>query len=41
MKKPELKYCGIRSKRDYELAAASEADYLGFIFAASKRRVTP
>lgn len=41
MKKPELKYCGIRSKRDYELAAASEADYLGFIFAASKRKVTP
>ncbi|MGR6063353.1 phosphoribosylanthranilate isomerase [Bacillus velezensis] len=41
MKKPELKYCGIRSKRDYELAAASEADYLGFIFAPSKRRVTP
>ncbi|MEC3841462.1 phosphoribosylanthranilate isomerase [Bacillus amyloliquefaciens] len=41
MKKPEIKYCGIRSKRDYELAAASEADYLGFIFAASKRKVTP
>ncbi|WP_416654060.1 phosphoribosylanthranilate isomerase [Bacillus amyloliquefaciens] len=41
MKKPEIKYCGIRSKRDYELAAASEADYLGFIFAASKRKVSP
>ncbi|WP_424162712.1 phosphoribosylanthranilate isomerase [Bacillus amyloliquefaciens] len=41
MKKPEIKYCGLRSKRDYELAAASEADYLGFIFAASKRKVTP
>ena len=41
MKKPEIKYCGICSKRDYELAAASEADYLGFIFAASKRKVTP
>ncbi|MFB4184279.1 phosphoribosylanthranilate isomerase [Bacillus velezensis] len=41
MKKPEVKYCGIRSKRDYELAAASGADYLGFVFAASKRRVTP
>ncbi|KXZ21592.1 phosphoribosylanthranilate isomerase [Bacillus nakamurai] len=41
MEKPELKYCGIRSERDYELAALSQADYLGFIFAESKRKVTP
>ncbi|MBT2575459.1 phosphoribosylanthranilate isomerase [Bacillus sp. ISL-51] len=41
MEKPEFKYCGIRSEHDYKLAAASQADYLGFIFAESKRKVTP
>ncbi|CUB17710.1 N-(5'-phosphoribosyl)anthranilate isomerase [Bacillus subtilis] len=41
MKKPALKYCGIRSLQDLQLAADSQADYLGFIFAESKRKVSP
>ncbi|KAF1679832.1 phosphoribosylanthranilate isomerase [Bacillus mexicanus] len=42
MKKPVLKYCGIRSLQDLQLAAGSQADYLGFIFVAeSKRNVSP
>lgn len=41
MKKPALKYCGIRSLKDLQLAAESQADYLGFIFAESKRKVSP
>ncbi|KUP30574.1 phosphoribosylanthranilate isomerase [Bacillus halotolerans] len=41
MKKPALKYCGIRSLQDLQLAADSQADYLGFIFAVSKRKVSP
>ncbi|WP_339176960.1 phosphoribosylanthranilate isomerase [Bacillus sp. FSL R5-0560] len=40
MKKPALKYCGIQSLQDLRLAADSQADYLGFIFADSKRKVT-
>lgn len=40
MKKPALKYCGIRSLQDLRLAADSQADYLGFIFADSKRKVS-
>ncbi|MGK9428689.1 phosphoribosylanthranilate isomerase [Bacillus atrophaeus] len=40
MKKPELKYCGIRSLQDLQTAATSQADYLGFIFAESKRKVS-
>ncbi|MEC1739054.1 phosphoribosylanthranilate isomerase [Bacillus mojavensis] len=39
MKKPALKYCGIRSLQDLRLAVDSQADYLGFIFADSKRKV--
>lgn len=41
MKKPALKYCGIRSLQDLQLAADSQADYLGFIFAESYRKVSP
>ncbi|MGG0774106.1 phosphoribosylanthranilate isomerase [Bacillus rugosus] len=41
MKKPALKYCGMRSLQDLQLAADSQADYLGFIFAESKRKVSP
>lgn len=41
VKKPALKYCGIRSLKDLQLAAESQADYLGFIFAESKRKVSP
>ncbi len=40
MEKPALKYCGIRSLKDLQLAAQSQADYLGFIFAESKRKVS-
>ncbi|MGP3561769.1 phosphoribosylanthranilate isomerase [Geobacillus sp. BK01] len=36
-----LKYCGNRSADDVQIALASGADYLGFIFAESKRRVSP
>lgn len=39
MVKPLLKYCGIRSFADLEIVASSQANYLGFIFAESKRKV--
>lgn len=35
-----VKYCGNRSREDYLLALSSRADYLGFVFAESKRKVT-
>ncbi|MTH52169.1 phosphoribosylanthranilate isomerase [Bacillus mangrovi] len=41
MNRPLLKYCGNKSNHDYQLSLASDADYLGFIFADSKRRVKP
>ncbi|MEC0715095.1 phosphoribosylanthranilate isomerase [Bacillus licheniformis] len=41
MKKPSLKYCGIHSLEDLKVTARSKADYLGFIFAESKRSVDP
>ncbi|QFT89396.1 N-(5'-phosphoribosyl)anthranilate isomerase [Bacillus sp. THAF10] len=34
-----LKYCGIKSRDDYFKARQSKANYLGFIFADSKRQV--
>ncbi|ANB61224.1 phosphoribosylanthranilate isomerase [Anoxybacteroides amylolyticum] len=34
-----LKYCGHRSLSDLQKGAKSQADYLGFIFAESKRKV--
>ncbi|BAB05381.1 phosphoribosylanthranilate isomerase [Halalkalibacterium halodurans] len=37
---PMLKYCGNRSLEDVQAAATSKADYLGFVFAKSKRQVT-
>ncbi|MCF6137436.1 phosphoribosylanthranilate isomerase [Pseudalkalibacillus berkeleyi] len=38
----QLKLCGIRSKQDYDLVSQySEVDYIGFIFAESKRQVKP
>lgn len=36
-----LKYCGIHSLEDLKVTARSKADYLGFIFAESKRSVDP
>ncbi|MDI3411590.1 phosphoribosylanthranilate isomerase [Bacillus sonorensis] len=41
MNKPSLKYCGIHSFADLKVTARSKADYLGFIFAESKRAVNP
>ncbi|KKI88782.1 N-(5'-phosphoribosyl)anthranilate isomerase [Bacillus sp. SA1-12] len=41
MSKPLLKFCGVRSFEDYKLVSKSNADYIGFIFAESKRRVDP
>ncbi len=36
-----LKYCGNRSFHDVQLVAKSEAHYIGFVFAESKRKVEP
>ncbi|EIT86595.1 N-(5'-phosphoribosyl)anthranilate isomerase [Fictibacillus macauensis ZFHKF-1] len=36
-----LKYCGCQSKEDLALVANSQATVAGFIFAPSKRRVSP
>ncbi|WP_445612571.1 phosphoribosylanthranilate isomerase [Geobacillus sp. YF-1] len=36
-----LKYCGNRSREDVQASLASGADYLGFIFAESRRKVLP
>ncbi|MED1740951.1 phosphoribosylanthranilate isomerase [Bacillus swezeyi] len=41
MNKPSLKYCGIHSLADLQVTARSNADYLGFIFAESKRVADP
>ncbi|MCD8511445.1 MAG: hypothetical protein LRY73_17330 [Bacillus sp. (in: Bacteria)] len=37
---PLLKFCGIRCYEDYKKAVESGVDYIGFIFAPSKRKVT-
>ncbi|CAG9622650.1 phosphoribosylanthranilate isomerase [Sutcliffiella rhizosphaerae] len=36
-----LKYCGNKTLLDYQISLQSNADYIGFVFAASKRRVCP
>lgn len=41
MTKPLIKLCGNRSLEDLQITSQSSADYLGFIFAKSKRRVEP
>lgn len=41
MSRPLLKYCGIRSNADLGIVSESIADYIGFIFAESKRKVEP
>lgn len=38
--RPLLKLCGNHSKHDVDVALASNADYIGFVFAESKRKVT-
>ncbi|MGM0873988.1 MAG: phosphoribosylanthranilate isomerase [Bacillota bacterium] len=41
MLKPLLKFCGVRTIDDLKIVSSSQADYIGFIFAKSKRRVDP
>ncbi|MDQ0228758.1 phosphoribosylanthranilate isomerase [Metabacillus malikii] len=36
-----IKYCGVRSLEDLQIVSASRADFIGFIFAESKRKVYP
>lgn len=38
--RPLLKYCGNHSLHDVKLSLSSEADFIGFVFAKSKRQVT-
>ncbi|APH04606.1 phosphoribosylanthranilate isomerase [Bacillus weihaiensis] len=38
---PKLKYCGIRNECDLKLVSHSLNQYVGFIFAESKRKVSP
>jgi len=37
----KIKFCGNRSLRDVKLTIKSDVDFLGFVFARSKRRVLP
>lgn len=37
----KIKFCGNRSLSDVKLTIKSDADFLGFVFARSKRRVLP
>lgn len=37
----EIKICGIRREEDIEIVNKYKPDYIGFIFAKSKRKVTP
>ncbi|PMC39415.1 phosphoribosylanthranilate isomerase [Bacillus sp. UMB0899] len=41
MNKPVIKYCGVQSLNDLKVVSQSIADYIGFIFAESKRKVDP
>ncbi|MFZ3588662.1 phosphoribosylanthranilate isomerase [Bacillus sp. DJP31] len=41
MKRPLFKYCGNRNFEDWCHVIGSKADFIGVIFAPSKRRVTP
>lgn len=41
MKQPVIKYCGNKSFEDLAVVANSNANYVGFIFAPSKRQVDP
>lgn len=37
----KVKICGLKTKEHVDVAVAHGADYLGFIFAESKRQITP
>lgn len=37
----KAKICGLKTKEHVDLAVTSGADYLGFVFAESKRQITP
>ncbi len=41
MDKTVLKFCGVQSISDLKIVSQSIADYIGFIFAESKRKVDP
>ncbi|WP_404442479.1 phosphoribosylanthranilate isomerase [Sutcliffiella horikoshii] len=41
MSKTKIKFCGNKSLEDYESSVQSDADYIGFVFAESKRQVKP
>ena len=41
MDKPVIKFCGVQSLNDLKVVCHSIADYIGFIFADSKRKVDP
>ncbi|KMJ59752.1 hypothetical protein AB685_02490 [Bacillus sp. LL01] len=39
MPRTEIKFCGNKSLQDYMVAISTEADFIGFVFADSKRQV--
>ncbi|WP_158735340.1 phosphoribosylanthranilate isomerase [Alteribacillus sp. YIM 98480] len=41
MTRPYFKLCGLHSEQDVEAARFSHADYVGFVLAESKRKVSP
>ena len=38
---PKIKICGIRRIEDVEIVNKYQPDYIGFVFAKSKRQITP
>ncbi|SDH07441.1 phosphoribosylanthranilate isomerase [Alteribacillus persepolensis] len=41
MIRPYLKVCGLHSEEDVRIVSESKADYVGFVMAESKRKITP
>ena len=41
MKRPYVKLCGLHSEADVQLVQSSQAEYVGFVMAESKRKVSP